>query len=310
MNIKTAVIGVGSLGHHHARILSQHSKSKLEFVVDINKKTAIRIAKINNTKYLTNYNALVGKIEAAIIAVPTQYHYHVTKFLLQHDIHCLVEKPFTTDIYEAEELVRISKARNLILQVGHIERFNPAIIAAVNYVNNPKFIEVNRLGPYYDSRINNIGVVLDLMIHDLDILFFFMKEKVISFEAYGAKVFSNTEDIAKVRLRYSNGCIADLSASRVSLKKYRKIRIFQSNSYISIDYAKKNLKIYTKKKENINSISDIDVKKPKLLLREPLFYELDNFLTNVINGQNPDISGNQGKNVVKLAIDILKNMIF
>jgi predicted dehydrogenase len=311
MGIRTAVIGVGSLGQYHARILSLHSNSKLEFVVDTDKKRAKKIAEINKTNYLTDFNGLIGKVDAVVISVPTPYHYEITKPLLQNGIHCLVEKPFTLSVKEAQILIEIAKIGNLVLQVGHVERFNPAVIAAAPFVNGPKFIEVSRLGPY-DPRINHVGVVLDLMIHDLDILFFLVKDKVVSFEAHGAKILSDTEDIAKVRLKYANGCIADVSASRVSMEKYRKIRIFQHDSYISIDYAGKNLKVYAKKngKEKITSPLDIDIKKPKLPSNEPLFYELDNYLTNVIEGKKPIVSGEQGRDAVELALNILKNMTF
>lgn len=157
-----------------------------------------------------------------------------------------------------------------------------------------------------------MGVVLDLMIHDLDILFSLIKDKVVSFEAHGAKVLSDKEDIAKVRLKYLNGCVADVSASRISMEKYRRIRIFQSDSYISIDYAKKSLKVYKKKnnKKKITSPFDIEIRKPKLNSNEPLFYELDNFLTSIINGEKPNVTGEQGKDAVELALNILKNITF
>jgi predicted dehydrogenase len=311
MSIGLAVIGVGSLGQHHARILRDHPDSKLEFVVDSDTKRAEKIAKANKTNYLTDFNELIGKVDAVIISVPTPYHYQVAKPLLQNGIHCLVEKPFTLNVVEAEELIEISKSKNLVLQVGHVERFNPAIIAAASFINSPKFIEVNRLGPY-DPRTSHIGVVLDLMIHDLDILFYLIKDKVVSLEAHGAKILSDTEDIAKVRLRYANGCVADVSASRISMEKYRKIRVFQPDSYVSIDCAGKNLKVYTKKegKEKITSLFDIDVKRPKLPPNEPLFYELDNFLGNVSEGKKPAVSGEQGRDAVELALNILKNMQF
>ncbi|MCA6070572.1 MAG: Gfo/Idh/MocA family oxidoreductase [Endomicrobium sp.] len=311
MSIRTAVVGVGSLGQHHARILSQHPNSKLEFVVDADGKKAEKIAKANKTSCLIDFNDIIGKIDAVVVAVPTSLHYQVAKLILQNGVHCLVEKPFTLNVQEAEELIEIASAKNLVLQVGHVERFNPAVIAAAPFINNPKFIEVNRLGPY-DPRTNQIGVVLDLMIHDLDILFYLVKDKVVSFEAHGAKILSDTEDIAKVRLKYANGCVADVSASRVTLEKYRKIRIFQPDSYVSIDYAEKNLKVYSKKtgKEKMTSLFDIDIKKPKLPSNEPLFYEIDNFLTNVIDGKKPMVAGEQGRDAVELAVNILKNMVF
>ncbi|MDR1400879.1 MAG: Gfo/Idh/MocA family oxidoreductase [Endomicrobium sp.] len=311
MRVKTAVIGTGCLGQHHARILKCHPNSKLEFVVDIDEKRARKIAKTNKTNYLTDFNAVLGKVDAAVISVPTPYHYKATKSLLKNNVHCLVEKPFTLNLKEAEELIEIARIKNLILQVGHVERFNPAVIAAAPFINNPKFIEVNRLGPY-NSRVNHTGVVLDLMIHDLDILFFLIRDKVTSFEAHGARVLSDNEDIAKVRLKYSNGCVADVSASRISIGKYRRIRIFQSDSYISIDYTKKSLKIYKKKNDRKRIISPfgIEIKKPKLRSNEPLFYELDNFLTSIINGREPSVTGKQGKDAVELALNILKNMTF
>lgn len=311
MIIRTAVIGVGSLGQHHARILSKHPSSILKYVVDTDLKKSQKIAKANETGHLTDFNELIGKIDAVVVAVPTPYHYKVAKPLLENGLHCLVEKPFTLNINEAQDLIEIAKSKSLILQVGHVERFNPAVIAAAPFVKKPKFIEVNRLGPY-DLRTNHIGVVLDLMIHDLDILFSLVKDKVISVEAHGAKILSDTEDIAKVRLKYANGCVADISASRVSMDKYRKIRIFQEDSYISIDYAGKSLKVYTKKngKDKITSLFDIDIKKPKLPTNEPLFYELDNFLSNIIEGKKPLVSGEQGRDAVELALNILQNMVF
>lgn len=311
--IRTAVVGVGSLGQHHARILGQHPDSKLEYIVDTDEKRAEKIIKSNklNAVILTDYKNLIGKVDAAVISAPTQFHYEIAKPLLENGIHCLVEKPITLNVEEAQELIEIAQKRNVVLQVGHVERFNPAVIAAAPYVNNPRFIEVNRLGPY-DPRTAHIGVVLDLMIHDLDMLFYLVKDKVVSFEAHGAKVLSETEDIAKVRLKFTNGCVADVSASRISMDKYRRIRIFQPDAYISVDYAGKSLKMYTKKegREKIKSLLDIDIKKPKIPSNEPLFYELDNFLQSVKEGKKPMVSGEHGRDAVELALNILKHMVF
>ncbi|MDR1695147.1 MAG: Gfo/Idh/MocA family oxidoreductase [Endomicrobium sp.] len=314
MNIvRTAVIGVGSLGQHHARLLGDHPKSKLEFIVDTDAKRAEKIAKANkaNPAVISDSSGLIGKVDAVIISAPTQYHYQIAKPLLESGIHCLVEKPFTLKVEEAEELIEISKNKNIVLQVGHVERFNPAIIAAAPFVNNPRFIEINRLGPY-DPRTAHIGVVLDLMVHDLDMLFYLVKDKVVSLEANGAKVLSDTEDIAKVRLKFANGCIADVSASRITIDKYRKIRVFQPDAYVSVDYAGKSVKIYRKKEgvEKMTSLTDIKIEKPKIPSAEPLFYELDNFLNNIIEGKKPMVAGEQGRDAVELALQILKNMQF
>jgi predicted dehydrogenase len=313
--IKTAVIGVGSLGQHHARILGEHTKSQLEYIVDADLKRAQKITGSNKAvpqpKAISDFKEIIGEVEAAVISAPTQFHYEIAKPFLENGIHCLVEKPFTLNVEEAQELIEIAKNKNLVLQVGHVERFNPAIIAAAPFVNNPRFIEINRLGPY-DARTAHIGVVLDLMVHDLDMLFYLVKDKVVSVESHGAKVISETEDIAKARVKFANGCVADVSASRITMDKYRKIRIFQNDAYISVDYAGKNAKIYQKKegKEKISSLLDIEIKKPKIPSNEPLFYELDNFLNSVSEGKKPLVAGEQGRDAVELALQIIQNMVF
>jgi predicted dehydrogenase len=305
--IRTAVIGVGSLGQHHARILANHPLSELVAVVDADIKRSQKIAALYGKPALENHIDLIGKVDAVVISVPTPFHHKVAKDLLQAGIHCLVEKPFTSTVEEAQELISIAREKNLVLQVGHIERFNPAVVAARPYITCPKFAEVNRLGPY-DPRTSHIGVVLDLMIHDLDILLDLVKDKVVGLEAFGAKIFSAHEDIVKARLRFANGCIADVSASRISLDKYRKIRIFQSDSYVSIDYAGKSAKIYKKRSEIVKGLSDIEIIKPKLKEEEPLFFELDHFLTCVAEGKKPLVTGEHGRDALELAFEILKGL--
>lgn len=307
--IKTSIIGAGSLGQHHARILAQHPASEFSSVIDTDEGRGSAIAKKYNTIYYPDYHYSIGRIQAAIVAVPTPFHYAVTKDLLDAGIHCLVEKPFTATVEEAEDLIRRATAKNLVLQVGHVERFNPAVIGARPFINNPRFVEVNRLGPY-DPRTSHIGVVLDLMIHDLDILLALVQDTVVSFEAFGAKVLSDHEDIVKVRLKFSRGCVADVSASRVSLDKYRKIRIFQPDSYISVDYAGKSLKVYRKKTPVVKSLTDIEIIKPKLKDEEPLYKEVDHFLTCILEGKKPAVSGEHGRDALELAIEILKNIQF
>lgn len=309
--IKTAIIGVGSLGQHHARILARHPMSQLVAVIDTDEKRRDKIAGTYGVPAMASYESLPADIQAVVVAVPTPYHYTVAKALMNRGINCLVEKPFTSTVEEAQELIALSRERDLIVQVGHIERFNPAVVVAQQYVKNPRFAEVNRLGPY-DPRTSHIGVVLDLMIHDLDILLTLFKEKVVGLEAHGAKVLSHHEDIAKVRLKFAGGCVADLSASRVTIDKYRKIRIFQPDSYISVDYAGKSLKIYRKKEgvDVVGSLSDIDVIKPRLKDVEPLYEELDHFLSCVASGKQPAVSGEHGRDALELAHEITKNIVF
>lgn len=307
--IKTAVIGVGSLGQHHARILARHPGSDLAGIVDTEVKRREKIAGQYNVPSFSQVRDIIGKAQAAVVSVPTPVHYRVAKELLSAGIHCLVEKPFTSTVDEAQELIALAREKNLVLQVGHVERFNPAIAAARPYVKAPRFVEVNRLGPY-DPRTSHIGVVLDLMIHDLDILLELVGDKVVSLEAHGAKILSDHEDIAKVRLKFSKGCVADVSASRITLDKYRKIRIFQYDSYISVDYAGKSLKIYRKKNEVVKGLGDIEVVKPNLKDEEPLYQELDHFLGCISAGKKPLVSGEHGRDALELALEITKNIQF
>lgn len=303
--IKTAVIGVGSLGQHHARIMATHPSSELVAIVDQDAKRREKIAAPYAVPTFADAHDVIGRAQAAVIAVPTPLHYSVAKMLLSAGIHCLVEKPFTATVAEAEELIVLARDKNLVLQVGHVERFNPAVVAAVSYIKNPKFIEVNRLGPY-DPRTSHIGVVLDLMIHDLDILLALVNDTVVGLEAHGAKILSDHEDIVKARLKFSRGCVADVSASRVSLEKYRKIRIFQDDCYISVDYAGKSVKVYRKKGPVVKGLGDIEIIRPKLKDVEPLYSEADHFLTCIAGGKKPMVSGEHGRDAIELAYEILR----
>ncbi|MGA2090702.1 MAG: Gfo/Idh/MocA family oxidoreductase [Endomicrobiales bacterium] len=305
--IKTAVIGVGSLGQHHARIMATHPGSELVAIVDTDVKRREKIASSFSVASFDSAHDIIGLAQAAVISVPTPLHYMIAHELLFAGVHCLVEKPFTSTVEEAQELIAIARDKNLVLQVGHVERFNPAVTAAVPFIYNPKFIEVNRLGPY-DPRTSHIGVVLDLMIHDLDILLTLVNDTVVSLEAHGAKVLSDHEDIVKVRLKFARGCVADVSASRVSIEKYRKIRIFQNDCYISVDYAGKSLKVYRKKSAVVKGLSDIEIIKPKLKDVEPLYGEADHFLQCIASGKKPMVSGEHGRDAIELAFEILRTL--
>lgn len=305
--IPVGVIGVGRMGHLHARFLSTLQSSKLAGIADIDAQKSQKAGKEFKTNFYTNYQHLLSKIQAAVIAVPTPLHYPIGKECLERGIHCLIEKPLSEKVEEAEELIQIAQEKNLILQVGHIERFNPAVLKAQEYIAHPKFIEVNRLGPY-DSRVSHIGVVLDLMIHDLDIVLYLLNSEVKTLEAFGASVISDHEDIVKCRLRFENGCIVDLSASRVSLEQYRKIRIFQQDAYLSLDYGKKDLKIYRRKTALIRSFSDIEILKPSLVKEEPLKLELEHFLHCIESGKKPHVSGEHGRDALELGLEILQQL--
>jgi len=305
--IKVGVIGIGNLGQHHVRVYSQMEDVQIVGIADINQKKLDKISQQYSVQKYLDYRELLDKVDAVSIVVPTLLHYCISKDFLFHKVHCFIEKPITVNINEAQELIDLSRQNNIIIQVGHIERFNPAIIEAQQYIKKPKFIEAYRLSPF-DSRTAEVGVILDLMIHDLDIILFLVNSKVKKLEAYGAKVFSQNEDIVKCRLYFENGCVADLTASRVSTGRYRKIRIFQEDSYISIDYIGQGLKIYRKKKHNVNSMDDIENIRPKLIKVEQLKLELEHFINCIKEGKKPIVTGEQGRNAVEVAMEILKEL--
>lgn len=305
--MKIGVIGVGHLGQHHVKHLSTMPGVDFQGVFDTNPLQAAKIAKSFNVKNHSSLEGLAENCNAVTVAVPTPFHHSVAKSLLSQGIHCLVEKPLTTTLEEAEELIELAQQNNLVLQVGHIERFNPAVVEMVKHINNPVFIEVSRLGPF-DPRVAHVGVVLDLMIHDIDILLSMINEPVVKLHAVGGKVISNYEDIVKATLFFKNGCRADLSASRVTLKKYRKIRVFQHDAYISLDYSDRSLKIFKKKSAQFNSLRDIQMIHPRIEKVDALQNELSHFVHCAKNGIAPLVSGEHGRNALELALEILKQM--
>lgn len=305
--MRVGVVGVGHLGQHHVKHLAAMEGVHFAGLFDLNAAQAANIAARHDVPALYSLDAVAEACDAVTIAVPTPAHYEVAKFFLSRGIHCLVEKPLTATVEQAEELIQLAQERNLILQVGHIERFNPAVAELTKYVKDPVFIEVSRLGPY-DPRVSHVGVVLDLMIHDLDIILSMVKQPVVRLDAVGGRVISEHEDIVKATIYFEGGCRADLSASRVTLKKYRKIRVFQPEAYLSLDYSERSLKIFRKKREAFRSLSDIEILRPRLKKVDPLERELAHFLECVRTGVKPLVSGEHGRNALELALEVLKNM--
>ncbi len=305
--IKVAVIGVGQLGQHHARVYSKMDDVELIGVVDVDYKRAKKISRQYGTKAYDDYRNITEEVNAVNIAVPTYLHFQIGKYFLDKGIHCLVEKPITPSLNEAEELLYIARKRKVILQVGHIERFNPAVVEAQKYIDRPKFIEANRLSSY-SSRVADVSVVLDLMIHDIDIILYLVKAKIVHIDAIGTCVLSKSEDIANARINFANGCVANVSASRISLDKFRKIRIFQQHSYISLDYVKPSLKIYQKKKDIIKSLKDIAIIHPKLTKFDSLEEEIRHFVNCIEKKHEPLVSGEHGKDALEVCLQILKEI--
>jgi predicted dehydrogenase len=296
--VKVGIIGVGYLGTQHARILSYLERAELIGVADIDFKKAMVIGNRHGVKYYDNYEDMLDEIDAGIVATPTSEHFDISMKLLKEGKSVLVEKPITETVKQAEELVSLAEKNGLILQIGHLERFNPAVEALENLISEPKFIEVQRLGSF-SARSLDIDVVLDLMIHDLDIIMALIKDEVKVIRSSGIHVLSDKIDIANARLEFTSGCIATLTASRVHQGKVRKLRIFEPTSYYSIDYIDQEVKVFP-----LNG-RQTDIKTLKIKKEEPLKKELQNFFRCVIDGKKRKVTGEEGLRALKLAYSVL-----
>jgi len=301
--IRVGVIGLGRLGSIHAKIYSTLEAAELAGVCDIDENAARLSAETLKTSWHTDYSELLNnRLDAVSIVTPTIFHYKIAKFFLKNKVHVLIEKPITRTLKEAKDLIKIAAKNQLIIQVGHVERFNSAIQAIEKLSNKPRFIEVHRLGPF-TPRVKDVGVVLDLMIHDIDIVLGLTKSGVKNIDALGMKILTDHEDIANARIRFKNGTVCDLTASRVTNDSLRKIRIFQDDSYISIDYMAQEALIY--KKINNQIVSEkIDIQK-----EAPLQKELSSFIDCVANNKKPIVSGKEACEALKVALDILKKIM-
>jgi len=305
--VNVAVIGVGKLGQHHARIYKEIENANLIGIVDNDKKRAEKISNWLDVPYFLSYEDVLDKVESVSIAVPTPLHYKIGKVFLEKGIHTLIEKPICENLEEARHLKNTADNKKLVLQIGHIERYNPAVRKALEFIKKPKYIEAHRLGPY-DPRVAETDVVLDLMIHDLDIILYLVNSKLKNFDAVGAKVLSRKTDIACAYLKFENGTYVNITTSRITKKSMRKIRIFQEDTYISLNYAKPSLKIYKKKKEVVKSFLDIKYMKPKLKKEEPLKLELNDFISTVVERRKPLVGGKEALSSLELALKILEKI--
>lgn len=292
--LKVAVVGVGHLGKEHARIYSQLPHVELIGVVDIDKLRAEEVARQYGTNAYTNLDSVIPAIDAGSIVVPTDRHFEVAKKLLDSGKNILIEKPITKTLNKAKQLVDLAKKKRAFLQVGHVERFNPIIQELVKLVKSPRFIEIHRLSPF-TPRGTEVGVVLDLMIHDIDIILALVKDDIKSIEAIGVNVLTPYEDIANARITFKNGCVTNLTASRVSPERMRKIRVFQENSYTSVDYYKQEGVCYYKKgKEILKKVLDAGKE-------EPLKLELQDFVDSVLIGRKPRVTGDDALLTLRVA---------
>jgi len=303
--IRAGVVGVGYLGKFHAEKYAGITNVELAGVVDTSESQAELVARKFDTRAYRNHRDLLGKVDAVSIVVPTPEHFGVTRDFLENDVDVLIEKPMTTTLEEADELIRIAESRGLIIQVGHLERFNPAVVALKDVVDRPMFIESHRLS-IYNERGTDVSVVLDLMIHDIDIILNFVRSNVKTIHAAGIAVVSEHVDIANARLEFNNGCVANVTASRISTRNERKIRLFQRDAYISVDFANRGITIISQDGSDDSSlIPGMGIKQRSFTKGDALEDELSSFVNAVTRRVAPEVTGQMGRDALKIALNVM-----
>jgi predicted dehydrogenase len=297
--VRAAVVGVGYLGEHHAAKYAQHPDVELAAVVDADPARGRAVAERFGVIWLGDHHELAGRVACASVATPTPAHHRVARDLLGVGIDVLVEKPITSTVEEGRDLLAAAAESRRILQVGHLERFNPAMRAVAEHIGEPRFIESQRLAPF-GPRGTDVDVVLDLMIHDLDLLLSMVRSPVRSVDAVGVPVLTSSVDIANVRLRFANGCVANLTASRVSAKRERKLRIFQSDAYFSIDFDQRHVRM-ARRQPGADGTSSITLEEITVEEGDALRAEIDAFVQAVRTRQPPPVSGWDGLRALEIA---------
>jgi len=321
--LKIGVIGVGRFGKNHARILANNPACELVGIYDKKIKTAAKVATELETFAFADLDELLEKIDAVVIVVTTTFHYEIAKKALLKGVHIFIEKPITSELWQAEELVKLAAEKNLKIQVGHIERFNPIIMQIADKIENPVFVECHRIAPF-TARATDVPVILDMMIHDLDLILSFVKSKVENIQAIGSGVMTKNIDIANARLEFTNGAVANITSSRISMKSSRKIRIFQKDSYFSVDFQQKKAtyikkskhlykvlpKILLGKFENINTEDVVDIRHfdAENQTKDALTVELEAFLNVVEFDINPLVDGKAGAKALEIAYQIMEKI--
>lgn len=302
--IPCAVIGVGYLGRFHAQKYAQLPQAQLLAVVDSNTAACEAVAKEVGTEALADYRSLLGKVQAVSVVTPTASHFGIAKEFLEAGAHVLVEKPITETPEQARELIELARKQGKVLQVGHLERFNAAIVGAEPYLKAPRFIECHRLAPYKE-RGTDVSVVLDLMIHDIDIVQTIVGSPIESIDAIGTPVFSEDIDIANARIRFANGCVANATASRVSMKMERKMRVFEDEAYLSMDLQQKILTVIRKQSGTVVSGQlPVSIEEQRFEQGDALKAEIESFLNCISTGGQPVVSGEAGLAALTTAIQI------
>src|SRR6266480_5116707 len=299
--IRVGVVGVGHIGSNHARLYPEIPSADFTAVYDLDLARGHAIGRRFNVATAQSLDEFIEMVDASSVATPTNTHYEVARSLLERGKHLLVEKPITDNTAHAAELVELAAQKGLILQVGHVERFNPVLNALEKHLTHPRFIEAHRLSPY-PNRNTDIGVVLDLMIHDLEIILHLVCSPVQSIDAVGVPVLSRGEDIANARIRFENGCVANVTSSRISPERMRKIRVFQEDAYLSLDYEKQSGEIYRRESGKITR------HKVPIEREEPLKQQLVSFIECASTGRQPRVSGFQATAALELAVEITKRI--
>jgi len=304
--LKVAVIGVGHLGEYHVQKYQAIPHVELVGVVDTNPDRLTEIAGYYNTKGYRSHHEILDIVDAVSLSVPTEKHFEVARDVLSKGVHLLIEKPITYKLEPADTLISMAQERDLVLQVGLVERFNPAVVEMKSLLNKPIFIEAHRMN-LFTVRGTDVDVVLDLMIHDLDIILSAVKSEVKEVHAVGMSVITDKTDIANVRLIFENGTAANLTASRVSGKMLRKIRVFQPDAYMSADCGKRQLTVIRLDNENrdSNNFPTVTTSKAKHPDTDPLADQIASFVAAVINGSEPVVSGQDGRNALRVALNII-----
>jgi len=317
--IRCGVVGVGSLGQHHARIYAEMADAELAGIYDRDEKRAEEIAAKHGCRRFASLEELGAACDAISVVVPTDRHAEVALTLLGRGCHLLIEKPICASLAEAEEVVAAARAHGALVQVGHVEHFNPVMAFLEKEVSHPQFITAERLAPY-QLRGTEVGVVLDLMIHDIGIVLALVKSPIRRIDSVGVKVLSKTEDIANARIQFENGCVANLSASRMSLKKAREIRVFQDDGYLSLDFMNQTGHLVRKSdiiafglKMKIGLVkpgdySAVPVREIPIEKGEPLALELAHFVESVARAKQPKVSAAMGKSALEIAIAITEQI--
>src|SRR6266566_7583159 len=299
--LRVGVVGVGHIGSNHARLYAEISSGEFTAVYDVEPLRSRTISTKFGAAPAKSLDEFIAMVDAASVATPTNTHYDVARALLANGKHVLIEKPITDNTAQATELAELATRSNLILQVGHVERFNPVLSALEKHLTHPRFIEAHRLSPYTE-RSTDIGVVLDLMIHDLEVILHFVRSPLWSIDAVGVPVLSRSEDIANARLHFEDGCVANITASRISPERMRKIRVFQEDAYLSLDYQGQSGEIYQRVNGQITR-EPVAIEK-----EEPLRQELASFADCALTGGEPRVSGSHAAAALELAVEITKRI--